>query len=78
MKILEAFRDLRFYYGDWIVGFLQQSFTSQAENPRERQMKTEISIRTNAIKKITAAVLGWLCIAAWLAAVIYFSFTMEF
>jgi hypothetical protein len=41
-------------------------------------MKTEISIRTNAIKKITAAVLGWLCIAAWLVAVIYFSFTMEF
>ena len=41
-------------------------------------MKTKIPIRTNAIKKITAAVLGWLCIAAWLAAVTYFSFTMEF
>jgi hypothetical protein len=41
-------------------------------------MKTEIPIHTSAIKKITAAVLAWLCIAAWLAAVVYFSFTMEF
>jgi hypothetical protein len=41
-------------------------------------MKTEIPVGTNAVKKITAAVLGWLCIAAWLAASIYFSFTTEF
>jgi hypothetical protein len=60
------------------VGFLQRSFTSQAENPREHQMKPEVPIRTNAIKKITAGVLAWLCIAAWFAAVIHFLFTTEF
>jgi hypothetical protein len=43
-----------------------------------RQMKTAIVINTNAIKKIIAAVLGWLCVAAWLTVVLYFSFTTEF
>lgn len=41
-------------------------------------MKTEIPIHTNAIKKITAAVLGWLCIAAWLAAVVYSRLRLNF
>ena len=44
----------------------------------DRQMKTAIAINTNAIKKIIAGVLGWLCVAAWLTAVLYFSFTTEF
>jgi hypothetical protein len=35
-------------------------------------------MRVEAVKKITAAILGVLCIAAWLTAILYFSFTMEF
>jgi hypothetical protein len=60
------------------VGFLQRSFTSQADNPREPQMKTAIGMRMTAIKKIIVTVLGWLCIAAWFGAVIHFLFTTEF
>jgi len=33
---------------------------------------------TNAVEMITAAIVGLLCLAAWLTAVLYFSFTMEF
>jgi hypothetical protein len=41
-------------------------------------MKTAIGIPTKTVKKVTAAVLGLLCAAAWLTAILYFSFTMEF
>jgi hypothetical protein len=41
-------------------------------------MKTAIAMRMTAVKQITAAILGLLCAAAWLTAVLYFSFTMEF
>jgi hypothetical protein len=41
-------------------------------------MKTAIAMRMTAVKKITAAILGLLCAAAWLTAVVYFTFTMEF
>jgi hypothetical protein len=41
-------------------------------------MKTAIVMRVAAVKKITAVILGVLCIAAWLTAILYFSFTMEF
>jgi hypothetical protein len=35
-------------------------------------MKTEIVMCMTAVKKITAAIVGLLCAAAWLAAVVYF------
>jgi hypothetical protein len=41
-------------------------------------MKIAIAMRMTAVKKITAAILGLLCAAAWLSTVLYFSFTMEF
>jgi hypothetical protein len=41
-------------------------------------MKTAIAMRMTAIKKITAAIVSLVCAAAWLAAVLYFLFTMEF
>jgi hypothetical protein len=41
-------------------------------------MKTAIGIPTKTLKKVTAAVLGLLCAVAWLTAILYFSFTMEF
>jgi len=44
----------------------------------EPTMKTAIAMRVTAVKRITVAVLGWLCIAAWFGAVLHFLFTMEF
>jgi hypothetical protein len=41
-------------------------------------MKTAIAMRMTAVKKMTAAIVSLLCAAAWLAAVVYFLFTMEF
>jgi len=41
-------------------------------------MKLANGMHTNAVEKITAAIVGLLCMAAWLTAVLYFSFTMEF
>jgi len=41
-------------------------------------MKTAVAMRMAAVKKITAVILGLLCIASWLTAVLYFTFTMEF
>jgi hypothetical protein len=41
-------------------------------------MKNAIAMRMTAVKKITAAILGLLCAAVWLIAVLYFSFTIEF
>ena len=41
-------------------------------------MKTAIGMRMTAVKQITAAIVGVVCAAAWLTAVLYFSFTMEF
>jgi hypothetical protein len=41
-------------------------------------MKPANGMRTNAVKKITAAIVGLLCATAWLTAILYFSFTMEF
>jgi hypothetical protein len=41
-------------------------------------MNNAIAMRMTAVKKITATILGLLCAAAWLSAVLYFSFTMEF
>jgi hypothetical protein len=41
-------------------------------------MKTAIAMRMTAVKNITAAIVGLLCAAAWLSAVLYFWFTMEF
>jgi hypothetical protein len=41
-------------------------------------MKTAIAMRMAPVKKITAVILGLLCATAWLTAVLYFTFTMEF
>jgi hypothetical protein len=41
-------------------------------------MKPANGMRTDAAKKITAAFVALLCAAASLAAILYFSFTMEF
>ena len=41
-------------------------------------MKLANGMRTNAVEKITAAIVGLLCATAWLTAILYFSFTMEF
>jgi hypothetical protein len=41
-------------------------------------MKTAIAMRMTAVKKITVTIVSLLCAAAWLAAVIYFLFTIEF
>jgi hypothetical protein len=35
-------------------------------------------MHTNAVEKITAAIVGLLCAAVGLTAILYFSFTMEF
>jgi hypothetical protein len=40
-------------------------------------MKTAITMRMNAVKKITGTIVGLLCAEAWLTAIIYFSFTMD-
>jgi hypothetical protein len=46
------------------------------QNPREPDEANEM--HTDTVEKITAAIVGLLCLAAWLTAVLYFSFTMEF
>jgi hypothetical protein len=41
-------------------------------------MKPANGMRTNAVKKSSAAIVGLLAAAALLTAILYFSFTMEF
>jgi hypothetical protein len=48
------------------------------ENPSEPPMKPANGMRTNAVKKSTAAIVDLLAAAAFLTAILYFSFTMEF
>jgi hypothetical protein len=41
-------------------------------------MKLANEMRINAVKKMTAAIVGLLCAAAGVTAILYFSLTMEF
>jgi hypothetical protein len=63
-------------YVSSFFGSLKQTWTRELN--RSPDIRAAIRTRMNAVKRIAVVVMSLLVVTAWLTAILYFSFTVEF